>query len=143
MGIKQNNTKKFTKLVNNRMRDGILFALSNHADYLKRMVATKQVVAGKNRSEPGEYPARETGQLQANITYAFDEQTKTGKVGSYWNNTPIPQRHRAKKKNIGGWALWWLEKEKGRKGVEASWEERAEEIKQDIIIGSKPNGGGK
>ena len=135
MAIVKDNTKSFIKLVEAKLKNGLQSAVAGEANRLREKVTAAQVPP---RSSPGEYPARETGQLEQNIT--FGTKKLEGRVGVMGENTNVPNLH-GQKENIGGLALWWLEEyppaNTGKRlGMLHSWEEDRGQIIQDFKDGA-------
>lgn len=124
-----NNKQQLLDLAKAKLMRGIESALAAHADRLRYLTTRRQVVNGQNRSEPGEYPARETGLLSESIRYGIDAQAGGGVVGVTGTREPRnPDR--------GGLPLLWLEDYQDRLGLRASFYEFRQDITQEIIDGA-------
>lgn len=135
MAIVKDNTKAFIKLVEAKLKNGIQSAVAGEAERLKQKVTAAQVPP---RSSANEYPARETGQLEQNITSGTKK--LEGRVGVMGEGTNVPNLH-GQAENIGGLALWWLEEHppkntEPRLGMLHSWEEDRGQIIQDFKDGA-------
>jgi hypothetical protein len=139
--ITQDNTEGLIQEVKDRLMDGIELAVSRHARILQYLVSTAVTKDGKGkvvgRSEVGEFPRMETGQLHDNIAYGVDRYALEGRVGVKGRNTNEPNLHslrdprlsfRPNEENIGGLAIVALEESKGRRGLRASFEIYAQGI---------------
>lgn len=137
MAIVKDNSKAFLKLVQQRLASGLNEAVAGQAESLRTKVSQAQFPP---RSQAGEYPARETGQLEQNITHGVDTKSLEARVGVMGEGTPVPNLHE-QTENIGGLALWWLEEHppghvQPRLGMLRSWSEDQEQIKADFIKGA-------
>ena len=137
MAIVKDNSKAFLKLVQQKLANGLRDAMEGEMKALQNKTTAQQVPP---RSEPGQYPARETGQLEQNITFGVDGKSLEGRVGVMGEGTTVPNLH-GQKENIGGLALWWLELHppgvvEPRLGMLHSWSEDQEQIKADFKAGA-------
>lgn len=137
MAIVKDNTKAFVRLVQQKLASGLREAMEGEERSLKDKVTAQQAPP---RSEPGQYPARETGQLEQNITHGVDVTSLEGRVGVMGEGTPVANLHE-QRENIGGLALWWLELHppgniEPRLGMLRSWSEDQEQIKADFKTGA-------
>lgn len=127
--IVENKKAELLKLAKAKLVAGIENAMAAHADRLRYLTQQRRVVNGMNRSQPGEYPARETGELVRSIGHGIDSQAGRGVVGV--RGTPEkgnPDR--------GGLPLMWLEDYQDRLGLRASFYQFQQDIIQEIVDGA-------
>jgi len=133
--ITRDNTEELIQEVKDRLMDGIELAMARHARILQYLVSTPVTRDSRGRvvgrSNVGEFPRMETGQLHDNIAYGVDRYSLEGRVGVKGRNTDEPNLHATRDpklsfppndENIGGLAIVALEESKGRRGLRASWE---------------------
>lgn len=133
--IVRDNSEELIQEVKDRLMDGIELAVARHAKILQYLVSTPVTTNAKGRvvgrSNVGEFPRLETGQLHDNIAYGVDRNSLEGRVGVKGRNTNEPNLHSTRDKrfsfppndeNIGGLAIVALEESKGRRGLRASFD---------------------
>lgn len=128
------NELRILREIERRLSAGIEAAVGRAAEGYRKRVTAEQAPPP---SEPGEYPAEDTGQGAANIGYGVARAGLEieGRFGVFGEGSPIPQF--PGQDHVGGEHLDWLRANQARLGMDSSFAEDLEAVRRAFRRGAR------